>query len=110
MDLQFGHYRLKRRERQVLGPQGPVDLSARSFEILALLLALPRPKMLKRVLQSVTSLGVKQLYLLNSYRVEKSYWGSPLLQADKLQEQLLLGLEQACDTILPQVHLFFADP
>ena len=41
MDLQFGHYRLKRRERQVLGPQGPVDLSARSFEILALLLARP---------------------------------------------------------------------
>jgi len=71
----------------------------------SLLLALPRPKMLKRVLQSVTSLGVKQIYLLNSYRVEKSFWGSPLLQVEKLQEQLLLGLEQACDTILPQIHL-----
>ncbi len=72
---------------------------------LTLLLALPRPKMLKRVLQSVTALGVKQIYLINSYRVEKSFWGSPLLQPEKLQEQLLLGLEQACDTILPQVHL-----
>jgi TolB-like protein len=41
MDLQFGHYRLKRRERQVLGPQGPVDLSARSFDILTLLLDRP---------------------------------------------------------------------
>ena len=70
-----------------------------------LLLALPRPKMLKRILQCVTSLGVKQIYLLNSYRVEKSYWGSPLLQTEKLQEQLLLGLEQACDTIRPQVEL-----
>ena len=53
----------------------------------------------------LTSLGVKQVYLINSYRVEKSFWGSPLLQPEKLQEQLLLGLEQACDTILPQVHL-----
>ena len=34
MDLQFGHYLLKRTERQVLGPQGPVELSARSFDIL----------------------------------------------------------------------------
>lgn len=70
-----------------------------------LLLALPRPKMLKRVLQTVSSLGVKQIYLINSYRVEKSFWGSPLLETEKLREQLLLGLEQARDTILPQIHL-----
>jgi len=70
-----------------------------------LLLALPRPKMLKRVLQSISSLGVKQIYLINSYRVEKSFWGSPLLQPEKIREHLLLGLEQAGDTLLPQVHL-----
>ena len=70
-----------------------------------LLLALPRPKMLKRILQGVTTLGVKQIYLINSSRVEKSFWGSPLLHAEKLREQLLLGLEQARDTILPEIHL-----
>lgn len=41
MDLQFGQYRLKRAERQLLGPEGPVELSARSFDILALLLSRP---------------------------------------------------------------------
>jgi RsmE family RNA methyltransferase len=70
-----------------------------------LLLALPRPKMLRRILQSITSMGVKEIYLINSYRVDKSFWNSPLLQPEKLQEQLILGLEQSCDTILPQVYL-----
>ncbi len=70
-----------------------------------LLLALPRPKMLKRILQTVTAMGVKQLYLLNSYRVDKSFWSSPFLQPEKITEQLLLGLEQARDSILPEVHL-----
>ena len=41
MDLEFGHYRLKRAERQLLGPNGPVELSARSFDILAMLLDRP---------------------------------------------------------------------
>ncbi len=70
-----------------------------------LLLALPRPKMLRRILQSVSSLGVKKIFLINSYRVDKSFWGSPVLQPEKLQEQLVLGLEQGIDTILPEIQL-----
>ncbi|MGH1461352.1 MAG: 16S rRNA (uracil(1498)-N(3))-methyltransferase [Neptuniibacter sp.] len=71
---------------------------------LKLLLALPRPKMLKRVLQTAASMGVKEIYLINSYRVDKSYWGSPVLE-HQIEENLLLGLEQAGDTIMPKVHL-----
>ena len=41
MDLEFGNYRLKRAERLLLGPSGPVELSARSFDILATLLDRP---------------------------------------------------------------------
>ena len=41
MDLDFGSYRLKRVERLLLGPKGPVELSARSFDILATLLEKP---------------------------------------------------------------------
>ena len=41
MDLQFGPYRLKSAERQLLGPNGAAELSARAFDILALLLGRP---------------------------------------------------------------------
>lgn len=38
-----------------------------------LVLALPRPKYLGRIIQSVTTLGVKSIHLINSFRVEKSF-------------------------------------
>jgi len=72
---------------------------------LNLLLALPRPKVLRRVLAGAASMGIKRIVLLNAFRVEKSYWQSPFLQPDKIREQLILGLEQGCDTILPEVLL-----
>ena len=68
-----------------------------------LLLALPRPKMLRRVLQTVAAMGVPRLVLLNSYRVEKSFWQTPFLEPAAIREQLILGLEQARDTVLPEV-------
>lgn len=70
---------------------------------LTLLLALPRPKMLRRVLQTIAAMGVPRLVLLNSYRVEKSFWQTPFLEPDAVREQLILGLEQARDTVLPEV-------
>lgn len=72
---------------------------------LTLLLALPRPKMLRRTLQTIASMGVAKLVLINSYRVEKSFWQTPFLQAEAIAEQLILGLEQARDTVLPEVIL-----
>ncbi|MBD9482857.1 16S rRNA (uracil(1498)-N(3))-methyltransferase [Pseudomonas sp. PDM14] len=72
---------------------------------LTLLLALPRPKMLRRVLQTVSAMGVPRLVLLNSYRVEKSFWQTPFLEAEAIREQLILGLEQARDTVLPEVTI-----
>jgi len=72
---------------------------------LTLVLALPRPKMLKRILQTSATLGIKQIFLMNAYRVDKSYWSTPILQPDSVSEQFRLGLEQAGDTLMPELHL-----
>lgn len=72
---------------------------------LTLLLAMPRPKMFRRILQHCATLGVAEIVLLNSYRVEKSFWQTPFLQPEVIRENLLLGLEQARDTVLPRVRI-----
>ena len=69
-----------------------------------IVLALPRPKMLRRILRQCAEFGVSDLHLINSARVEKSYWQSPLLQPARLEEALLAGLERSRDTIAPRVH------
>lgn len=83
----------------VLDTPPPEPLSA------ALLLALPRPKVLRRCLRAATLLGVKEIRLLHSWRVDKSYWQTPLLTPARLREELLLALEQARDTRLPRISL-----
>ena len=70
---------------------------------LTLVLALPRPKMLRRILRAVAEFGVQELHLIHSYRVEKSYWQTPVLHADVIRHYLLQGLEQSRDTVLPEV-------
>ncbi|OGW41911.1 MAG: 16S rRNA (uracil(1498)-N(3))-methyltransferase [Nitrospirae bacterium GWD2_57_8] len=69
------------------------------------LLALPRPKVLRRVLFTLSTMGVKRIILLNALRVEKSYWQTPFLAPANIMHQLMLGLEQARDTVLPEVLL-----
>lgn len=70
-----------------------------------LIIGLPRPKMLKRIIQTATTMGVKELYFINSWKVEKSFWQTPWLSEAKLLENCILGLEQAKDTILPTIHI-----
>lgn len=99
----MGQGRLLRLESDEAELQVSLDLPPPAKLPLTLLLALPRPKMLRRVLQTVAGMGVPRLVLLNSYRVEKSFWQTPFLAPEAIREQLLLGLEQARDTLLPEV-------
>ena len=69
-----------------------------------IVLALPRPKVLRRLFRTVAEYGVANLHLINTARVEKSYWQSPLLATSKVHEALLSGMERASDTVAPQVH------
>lgn len=78
-------------------PPPPLDLT--------LVLALPRPKVMNRVVAAAASLGIKRIFLINAWRVDKSYWKSPRLSADNIRLQCILGLEQARDTMLPAVEL-----
>ena len=66
-----------------------------------LLLAIPRPKALRRILPAAAALGVDRIVLVNAARVEKSYFDSKVHQ--QVEDLLVLGLEQARDTRLPEV-------
>ncbi len=71
---------------------------------LTVVLSLPRPKMIRRIFRSLAELGVEQLIVINSYKVEKSFWQSPALHPENMHQYLVEGLQQAKDTILPQVQ------
>jgi len=75
----------------ILNRQPPAKLD------LTVVLALPRPKVLRRLIMDMTSLGVNKLIIVNSYKSEKSYWQSPLL--NRIDEFVFEGLQQAIDTV-----------
>ncbi|MEA2027797.1 MAG: 16S rRNA (uracil(1498)-N(3))-methyltransferase [Campylobacterota bacterium] len=69
---------------------------------LTVILALPRPKVLRRLIMDMTSLGVNKIIIVNSYRSQKSYWQSPLLE--RIDEFVFEGLQQAIDTVPPVIE------
>jgi RsmE family RNA methyltransferase len=66
-----------------------------------LIVALPRPKSLRKVIECGVSLGIKNFYLIGSYRVEKSFWSTPFLKPQQMNQFIINGLEQSRDTVFP---------
>ncbi len=71
-----------------------------------LILALPRPVMLQRILKQATVMGVSSFYLIRARRVEKSFFQSPVLHREKIKKLLIDGLEQGMATHLPTVDIY----
>lgn len=71
-----------------------------------LILALPRPIMLQRILSLAAPLGIARIFLIRSRRVEKSFFSASLLQPHESRHHLKLGMEQAMDTWLPEIAIF----
>lgn len=69
------------------------------------LLALPRPKVMRRLWSTLACAGVGALFVANAARVERCYFDSDVSDAPAVRAQLVRGLEQAGDTRLPPVLL-----
>ncbi len=70
-----------------------------------LLLALPRPKVMRRIWAQVAALGVGQILLTNAERVERNYFDTHWLAPETYRPLLIEGLQQARDTRLPSVSI-----
>lgn len=99
---QLGTGRVVQNDAEALALEVTLETAPPARPGIDLLLAIPRPKALKKVLPAIACMGVDRLVLVNAARVEKSYFQSYVLQPDSVHELLCLGLEQARDTVLPQ--------
>jgi 16S rRNA (uracil1498-N3)-methyltransferase len=70
-----------------------------------LLLALPRPKVMRRLWAQLSALGAGQIILTNAERVERNYFDTHVLRPECYRPLLVEGLQQARDTRLPTVSI-----
>jgi RsmE family RNA methyltransferase len=70
-----------------------------------LLLALPRPKVMRRLWAQLSASGVGRIVLTNAERVERDYFDARVLTPDCYRPLLIEGLQQARDTRVPAVSI-----
>ncbi len=75
------------------------------FPEITVICALPRPQTLKKILSTCATMGVSNLYLIRSEKVEKSYFHSPLLKEENYTKYLIEGLSQGKRTEIPKVSI-----
>ena len=70
-----------------------------------LLLAVPRPKVMRRLWAQIAAIGVGQIILTGAERVERYYFDTHVLTLECYRTLLVEGLQQARDTRLPKVSI-----
>jgi len=70
-----------------------------------LVLAIPRPKVLSRTIETAAAFGVARIALTNAWRVDKSYLRSPRMEPEALAHAARLGAEQGATTWLPDIAI-----
>src|SRR5215207_1934856 len=81
------------------------DVAAPAAPAVDLLLALPRPKVLRRLWAQLAALGVRRIMLSNAERVERNYFDTHVLDEAIYRPLLIEGLQQAGDTRLPRMSI-----
>lgn len=69
-----------------------------------LILAPPRPRVMKRLLPQLATLGVGRIFLVGAQKVEKDFWGATLLKPENYRPLLIDGLMQGGTSILPTIE------
>ena len=69
-----------------------------------LILAPPRPRVMKRLLPQLATLGVRRIFLVGAEKVEKAFWGAQLLKEEIYRPLLIDGLQQAGTTAVPTIE------
>ncbi len=72
---------------------------------ISVLLALPRPKVLRRLFAPLAASGVENIFLTNAEKVERVYFDTHWLQPAQYEPLLQEGLEQSGETRLPRVRV-----
>jgi len=69
-----------------------------------LILAPPRPRVMKRLLPQLATMGVGRIFLVGAKKVEKDFWGATLLKEENYRPLLIDGLMQAGTSVLPTLE------
>ena len=67
---------------------------------------MPRPKAMKRLWAQIAAIGVNRVFIINSHRVEQSYFDSHVLKFDNYHRLLIEGLSQSGESHIPKIRIY----